>query len=227
MTDSISISPQAAIFDMDGLLLDTEPLWRKSMLKIANTYQIPIAPEYFKLTTGLRIYEVTEFWQNRFPWKGNSTSVEVAEAILDEIIKETKKQKRIMPGAVECLRFFRAKGLKIGLATSSPMRMVQELIPAFGLAELFDVLTSADTAKVGKPHPEVFLQCAHSLETPSWQCAVFEDSINGMIAAKAARMKVIIVPEPEQFNDPRFGLADIKLKSLVDFNEKVWKKLSD
>jgi sugar-phosphatase len=226
MTDHIPIEPKAAIFDMDGLLLDTEPLWEKSMLKIAEAYQIPIDPAYFKVTTGLRIYEVTALWKNQFPWEGDSTSVDIAEAILDEIIAAAKKQRSMMPGAVSCIQFLRRKGLKIGLATSSPMRMVQELIPAFGLPDLLDVLTSADTAKVGKPHPEVFLQCADSLKTPSWQCIAFEDSVNGMIAAKAARMKTIIVPDPSRFDDPKFGIADMKLKSLTDFNDEVWNKLS-
>jgi sugar-phosphatase len=106
------------------------------------------------------------------------------------------------------------------------MRMVQSLIPYFGLAGDFDVLTTADNAVWGKPHPEVFLQCARSLSVSPWNCVVLEDSVNGMIAAKAACMKVVVVPEKEQFDDRRFGLADVRLKSLEGFNEKVWASLS-
>lgn len=219
--------PNAAIFDMDGLLLDTEPLWGSSMLKIANAYQIPVKPEFIKVTTGLRIYEVTALWESKFPWEDKASSEQVAEAILDDIIAAAKKSPRIMPGVEHSLQLLQTMGIRIGLATSSPMRMVKELIPAFGLAKYFDVLTSADTAKVGKPHPEVFLQCADSLGCLPRQCVVFEDSINGMIAAKAAGMKAVIVPEAEQYDNPKFALADGKLKSLQDFDKTLWHKLTD
>jgi sugar-phosphatase len=215
----------AAIFDMEGLLLDTEPLWGRSMLKIAQHYQVPIGPEHFKYTTGLRIYEVTEYWANRFPWPGNVSSKQIAEDILDDIIALSKTKGGIMPGAISCLEWLRSKNIKTGLATSSPMRMIRELIPHFRLEAYFDIMLSADTALAGKPHPEVYLQCAHALNIPSWECVALEDSINGMISAKAARMKVIVVPEAARYDDPRFGLADLKLHSLEAFNEAAWQML--
>ena len=214
-----------AIFDMDGLLLDTEPLWGKSMLKVAEHYQIPISPAHFKYTTGLRITEVTEYWLKEFPWPGNQTSVDVADEILDDIIELSKKEARVMDGVIETLDFLKSQKIKIGLATSSPMRMINELIPYFHLTDYFDVLVSADQAIAGKPHPDVYLQCAKALQTESWNCVAFEDSINGMIAAKSARMKVVVVPEAPKYNDVRFGLADVKLHSMKEFNETVWRNL--
>ena len=211
---------------MDGLLLDTEPLWGKSMLKIAQHYQIPIQPEHFKYTTGLRIYEVTEYWARRFPWPGDALPQQVAEDILDDIIALSKEEGRIMPGAESCLLWMRDNNIKTGLATSSPMRMIHALIPHFGLDHYFDVQLSADTALAGKPHPEVYLQCAHSLNIAPWECVALEDSVNGMIAAKAARMKVIVVPESHRYDDVRFGLADIKLPSLEAFNAATWNILT-
>lgn len=217
----------AAIFDMDGLLLDTEPLWGKSMLKIAQHYQVPIRPEHFKYTTGLRIYEVTEYWAKQFPWPGNAAPEQIAEDILDDIIARSKAEGGIMPGAASCLQWLQKKKIKIGLATSSPMRMIQELIPYFHLDHYFEMMLSADTALVGKPHPEVYLQCAHALNIPAWECVALEDSVNGMVSAKAARMKVIVVPEAARYEDPRFGLADLKLHSLEEFNEDVWAQLAN
>ena len=105
------------------------------------------------------------------------------------------------------------------------MRMINELIPYFHLTDYFDVLVSADQAIAGKPHPDVYLQCAKALQTESWNCVAFEDSVNGMIAAKSARMKVVVVPEVPKYNDVRFGLADVKLHSLKEFNETVWRNL--
>ncbi|WP_118972599.1 hexitol phosphatase HxpB [Taibaiella koreensis] len=215
----------AAIFDMDGLLLDTEPLWGVSMLKIARHYQVPVGTDFFKYTTGLRIYEVTEFWKEKFGWPGTVTAKQLAEDILDDIIALSKAEGGVMPGAEACLQWLQANKTKTGLATSSPTRMLNELIGHFGLTGYFAAMTSADTALFGKPHPEVYLQCAHALTESPWNCIALEDSVNGMISAKAARMKVIVVPEPARYEDARFGLADVKLPSLEAFNAQVWQSL--
>ncbi|HET8573248.1 MAG TPA: hexitol phosphatase HxpB [Edaphocola sp.] len=227
MNEQVPMTLTAAIFDMDGLLLDTEPLWSSSMLKVSQAFGINIEPHHFKHTRGLRIFEVTKFWAEHFPWPASLDSTIVADAILDDIIALAKEKSRLMPGVQDCLRFLRQKKVKIGLATSSPMRMVQALIPYFGLADDFDVLTTSDNAVWGKPHPEVFLQCAQSLSVSPWGCVVLEDSVNGMVAAKAACMKVVVVPEKEQSGDARFGLADVRLESLEEFDETIWTLLSE
>jgi mannitol-1-/sugar-/sorbitol-6-/2-deoxyglucose-6-phosphatase len=204
------------IFDMDGLLLDTEPLWGESMWRVAAKHQIPISKDRFKETTGLRIYEVTDHWQRHYPWEGK-TAREVADEILDDIILSAKERGRVLDGVVHTLQLLKGKGYKIGLASSSPMRMIDPLVTHFDLMHYFDVVTSADVVEMGKPHPAVFLYCAMSLGADPTQCCVLEDSVNGMIAGKAARMKVIVVPDALHFDDPRFSLADVKLRSMEDF----------
>lgn len=204
------------LFDMDGLLLDTEPLWGVSMLKVANKHKIPITRERFKETTGLRIYEVTEHWEANYPWKGKS-SKEVADEILDEIIATSKSNGSVLSGVEKTLQLLKKHHYKIGLASSSPKHMIDALVDHFDLTKYFDVITSADVVELGKPHPAVFLHCAASLGSKPMECLVLEDSVNGMIAGKAARMKVIVVPDELHFEDPRFALADRKLKSLDDF----------
>ncbi len=216
----------AAIFDMDGLLLDTEPLWGVSMLKVAEQYQVPVGLDFFKYTTGLRIYEVTEFWKERFPWPGSASAQQLADDILDDIIALSKAEGDVMPGVMQSLEWLRSAGIRIGLATSSPTRMLDALIDHFNLRSYFDVLTSADTALFGKPHPEVYMQCAHALNEATWNCVALEDSVNGMISAKAARMKVIAVPEEARYHDPKFGLADAKLHSLEEFNATLWREVA-
>lgn len=203
------------IFDMDGLLLDTEPLWGKSMLQVAAKHKIPITRERFKETTGLRIYEVTDHWATHYPWAGKS-SHEVAEEILDDIIASSKSHASILRGVEQTLDMLRQNGYKIGLASSSPKRMIHELTDHFGLTERFDVITSADVVELGKPHPAVFLHCAAELGSKPTRCLVLEDSVNGMIAGKAARMRVIVIPDELHFDDPRFTIADAKLRSMED-----------
>lgn len=198
---------------MDGLLLDTEPLWGTSMLKVAGKHKIPITKERFKDTTGLRIYEVTDHWAIHFPWEGKS-SKEVANEILEEIIAASKEHARVLTGVEDTLKMLRANNFKVGLASSSPKHMIDQLVDHFKLTHYFHEITSADAVELGKPHPAVFLHCAQLLGSKHNECVVLEDSVNGMIAAKAARMKCIVIPDDLHFDDPRFALADAKLKSM-------------
>jgi len=212
------------LFDMDGLLLDTEPLWGECMLRIAEKHLIPIKASQFKETTGLRIYEVTEYWSVKYPWQGCEHTV-VADEILEDIIATSKVKGRVLNGVVQTLELLKVQGYKIGLASSSPAHMIHELVAHFELTSYFDAISSADAVALGKPHPAVFLHCAENLASHPRECVVLEDSVNGMIAAKAARMKVIVVPDAAHFQDPRFALADLKLESLEQFRLEMLEEL--
>lgn len=201
------------LFDMDGLLLDTEPLWGQSMMQVAERNKINITRGKFKDTTGLRIYEVCDHWAIQYPWVGKS-SHEVAEEILDDIISLSKEKGSVMAGVHNLLDLLSAEGYKIGLASSSPLRMIEALTAHFGIRDRFHEIVSADAVALGKPHPAVFLHCASLLGALPHQCLVLEDSVNGVIAGKAARMKVMAVPDAMHFDDPRFTIADQKLASL-------------
>lgn len=213
------------LYDMDGLLLDTEPLWGESMLRIAQKHGISITWDKFKETTGLRIYEVTEYWAIKYPWEG-AGHADVAEEILDDIIEASKKSGRVLPGVKQSLEMFRKNGFKIGLASSSPARMINALVEHFGIKEHFDEITSADVVALGKPHPAVFMHCAEALGSRPIECVVLEDSVNGCISGKAARMKVIAIPDELHFDDPRFMIADAKLRSLEDLDMDVVGKIN-
>lgn len=208
----------AAIFDMDGLLLDTEPLWGESMLAVAEKHQVNIRSDFFKYTTGLRINEVTAFWKYKFGWKSSISSDEMASEIVTDIIERSIAKSRVMPGVTTLLESLKANGVPLGVATSSPGHMMRTLITHFGIAHYFDYMVSADTVAYGKPHPDVYLKCAELLKVDAFNCVAFEDSVNGMVAAKAARMKVVAVPEDYNYDKPAFGLADLKIPSLKLFS---------
>ena len=205
------------LFDMDGLLLDTEPLWGESMMRVAQKHKIPITKQRFKETTGLRIYEVTDHWAIHYPWAGKS-SKEVADEILDDIIASSKTRGTVLKGVENALKLLQKHHYKIGLASSSPGHMIHALVDHFDLTKYFNEITSADAVELGKPHPAVFLHCAVALGSKPNECVVLEDSVNGMIAGKAARRQVIVVPDELHFDDPRFSLADRKLKSMENFS---------
>ncbi len=201
------------LFDMDGLLLDTERLWGVSMWAVAGKHGIRIPPERFAETTGLRIHQVTEHWARHYPWAGADADA-VAEEVLDDIIDRAKTHGGVMPGAEALLSDLEKAGFRIGLASSSPVRMIEALLRHFGLRDCFRAVTSAEGLQWGKPHPAVFLACAESLGAKPHECLVLEDSVNGCIAGKAALMKVVAVVEERNWNDPRFAIADLKLRSL-------------
>ncbi len=120
----------------------------------------------------------------------------------------------LLPGAREAVAMCKAQGLKIGLASASPLRMLEKVLAMFELRDQFDALASAEMLPYSKPHPQVYLNCAASLGVSPMNCVALEDSVNGMIASKAARMRSVVVPEAENSHDPRFVLADVKLATL-------------
>ncbi|WP_224557720.1 hexitol phosphatase HxpB [Pectobacterium versatile] len=205
---------RAAIFDMDGLLIDSEPLWDKAELEVIASLGVDISlRESMKDTLGLRIDMVVELWYQRSPWATPARD-EVVRRIIDRAIELVAEQRPLLPGVEHALQLCREQNLKIGLASASPLRMQQQVLRMFNLEHYFDVLMSAETLPYSKPHPEVYLNAANRLGVPPTQCVTLEDSVNGMIATKAARMRSIVIPQAEFRDDARWVLADDKLDSL-------------
>ena len=105
------------------------------------------------------------------------------------------------------------------MATSSPPALIDLVVRLAGIKNYLQATSSAEDLPFGKPHPQVYLNCASMLNSAPVDCICFEDSYNGMIAAKAARMKCVIVPEPLLSKDRRWGAADLTLSSLQNFGE--------
>ena len=122
--------------------------------------------------------------------------------------------------------FFKEKKVPVALASSSPLRLIEKLMRHYGIYDQFDLVRSAEFEPYGKPHPAVFITTASKLHINPLRCLVFEDSFNGVLAAKAARMKCVAVPEMRVYNQPRFAIADLKLPSLLEFDAACWEKLN-
>ena len=147
--------------------------------------------------------------------------------IMSAVSQQVLSHGKIMEGVPAILDFFKERGLKIGLASSSPTRFIQLVLDHFGLAGYFDAIASAEREPYGKPHPAVYLSCAGQLKSVPLHCMAFEDSINGMIAAKAARMKVVAVPEVHNLQNPKYVLADLKLNKLAEFTAMYLEHLNN
>ena len=216
---------EAVIFDMDGLLIDSEPLWRMAEKKVFATVDIHLNDEDFDHFMGFKINEVADYWYGKYPWS-KKTKVELENEILDELETLIKEQGTVMKGVITLLDFFKNKNISMAIASSSPNRIIQMVVNKLNIRNYFKIIHSAEMEQYGKPHPAVYIHTAKQLNVIEPCCLVFEDSFNGLISAKAARMKTISVPDAKQFDQTRFDIADIKLASLTDFTETHWLQLN-
>ena len=217
---------RAVIFDMDGLLVDSEPFWAQAELEVFPQYGIDLTLEDCQKMQGVSIREVVRYWYEKRPWQGASVE-QVARQITQRVIELILERGRLMPGVVEVLEFFRKKQIPMAVASSSEPHLIKLVLERFDIEKYFEFYHSARAEKHGKPYPDVFLTTAKRLQVQPQQCLVFEDSYNGVLAARRAGMKVVAVPYPQNFDDPRFDIADLKLRSLKDWNEDLWQKLNN
>lgn len=206
---------KAIIYDMDGVIIDSEPLWRKVMIESFNHIGIPFTEADCRITTGMRFKEVIEYWFKR----NQFTKITVNEfdiIVINRLCELIKQEGKAMAGLIESLQFFTNKGFKLGIATSSNEQLLNTVVDCLGIRNYFDALCSAQHLPYGKPHPQVFLNCAQELQILPNHCLVIEDSINGVIAGKAAQMRVVAIPEYENKNNPKFSIADYQVNSLLN-----------
>lgn len=206
------------IFDIDGLLIDSEPLWNAAAEEVLRDYGVNLTEEQYKTTTGLRTKEFVQWWFGYYQI-GESEHTRAEKKIVQSVLKKIENQAQIMPGLAYIFDFFHKKNFKIGLATSSPQELIDLVIKMTGIGEYLHATSSAEDLPFGKPHPQVYLNCAEKMNAVPSACICFEDSFNGLIAAKAARMKCVVVPHYSQLKDERWGAADLKLSSLQNFGE--------
>ncbi|MBP6732504.1 MAG: hexitol phosphatase HxpB [Chitinophagales bacterium] len=208
----------AVIYDMDGLMIDSEPFWRQAEMKVFATVGLNLTEQDCIETTGFRFDEVVEHWWHRQPWQGK-TKAQIHDEVLDEMENAITHHAHGMTGLLQSLDFFKAKGVKMAVASSSAMRLIKATVKKLKIESYFDILVSAEHETYGKPHPAVFLRTAEMLKVRPERCLVLEDSFNGLLAAKAAKMKCILVPDPSNFSNEKFVIADWKLNSLEEIKK--------
>ena len=215
---------RASIFDMDGLLIDSEHLWLEVEVEILGALGVPLEAASSRQTKGMFVNEVIEFWYERYPWRGPAPD-EVAVRVVDRVCEVVKARGTLMPGVDRAIDLCREHGLALGLASSSQYKMIHLVLDHFGLAGTFSVVHSAEDEQYGKPNPAVYLSCAAKLGVAPQQCLAWEDAPAGVLAAKAARMACVAVPEPAERHNGAFAIADAVLDSLESVDEALWDRL--
>jgi sugar-phosphatase len=204
----------AVIFDMDGVLIDSEPLWKIAMEFVFGQYGSTLTHQDFQKTVGLRIDEVIAFWNAHENW-GLQDLQKVETQIIDKLISLIEQNPQPLLGVIDMLNFLQAQDKKIGLATSSSQKLIDTVLNSLQIGPYFDFTYSAEFETYGKPHPGVYIKVATELGVQVQKCLVIEDSFNGVLAGLAAKMKVCCIPEKTHYPNPRLAVADFEFTDLA------------
>ncbi len=215
---------KAVIFDMDGLLIDSEPLWFRAHKKVFGELGVPFTAEDHRGMMGRRTPEVVAEVYREKPWKG-LTQRQVSDMIEDEAAWLIKSEGTLKPGVRHTLSVCSKAGVPLAIASSSPHKIIDAVVDTLEIRGHFSHIYSARSEPYGKPHPGVFIRVAEHFKVEPHECLVFEDSPAGILAAKAAGMICVAVPEAATKNHSFTQTADVVLDSLEEFDEQLLKRL--
>lgn len=183
---------EACVFDLDGVLVDSEPVWeevrRAFVAEHGGAWQPDTQSRLMGMSTGEWAAYLRELGVRMEP-------DEIARGVVEEMAARYRDGVPLMPGAVEAVRRLSAS-LTLGLASSSPRRLIDVVLDAAGLAEYFAATVSTEEVPRGKPAPDGYVEAARRIEVEPGACVAVEDSSNGLRSAYAAGMRVIAIPHP-------------------------------
>jgi HAD superfamily hydrolase (TIGR01509 family) len=215
---------EAVVFDLDGVLIDSEPVWEEVRRGLVAERGGHWAPDAQRRLMGMSTPE----WA-RYLSEDLGTGLppdEVAALVIDRMAARYREHLPLMPGAVEAVRRLAGRW-PLGLASSAPAALIGTVLEAAGLRSYFRVTMSTEQVPHGKPAPDIYLAVAGQLGVPPPRCAAVEDSSNGLRSAAAAGMRVIAIPHPRYPPDPdALAAASLVLPSLAELTPDAVSALS-
>lgn len=205
---------KAILFDMDGTLFDTERLYYRCWKKVAeeNGYEIP--DELLNKMRGASLKEGSRHFNEYYNYERDYFE-ERAKRQLYVIEEIDKNGVPFMKGLTELFDFLKERGIKIALATSTVKEMAMKYVEISGLGNYFDAIVTGDMIEHGKPEPDIFLLAAEKLGEDIKECAVAEDSLNGIIAGRRSGARVFFIPDLSPVTDEeKAEYVDKEFKSL-------------
>jgi HAD superfamily hydrolase (TIGR01509 family) len=213
------VAIDAVAFDLDGVLIDSEPAWTavRRDLVLAHGGRWPDGAD--RRMMGMATLEWARYLHDDL---GVALPVpEIADRVVAEMAARYAEVPPLLPGAVEAVGRV-ARRWQLGLASSSPPRLIERTLAAAGLRDLFSVTLSTEEVGAGKPAPDVYLEVARRLGIPPERWAAVEDSTNGLRAARAAGMRVVAVPTRSYPpDDAELARADAVIASLDELTDRV------
>jgi sugar-phosphatase len=213
---------------MDGVLIDTEPVWRAAQSAVFARFGVALSERDLLDSTGQPIEELIPVWRRRAsapdPAGTELTDAEIADLIIDRVIAHVTAEGRPMPGVTAAIALFERCGLRLAIASSSPLRLIDAVCDRLGLTRITVRCSAMDEAR-GKPAPDVYLTAARRLGVAAANCLALEDSPAGVASARSAGMRCVAVPDPLLAADPRYREADLVLGSLTGLDEAALRRL--
>lgn len=207
---------QAVIFDMDGLLIDSEPFWKQAEKRVFTSIGVNITDDLSVKTMGMTTRGATKFWLNHAGISLSPQEMEKVENdVIDEVISLTASSGKAMPGVQELLLLLKQQNLNIALATNAPSRIVPVVLKRLAIEEFFHSYVADEDVEQGKPHPAIYQLALERINAKACHTIAFEDSVTGMTAAMSAGIRTIVVPSKANFHLSKYEVATLKLESLV------------
>ena len=215
--------PAAVIFDMDGVLADTEPLHGKCFVRAFAGFGIETTPEEYRQAVTIGGSTVRDYFLSL---GGDPSDWDRVKGIKDAFMEEAVEHgEALMPGVVPLLDLLRSAGIPVGLATSARRRSLDIIIDRLGLRPYFDVTVTKDEAQAEKPDPEIYLTAAQRLGVDPAGCVAIEDSPRGVLAAVRAGMKCVAVPT-RSTADGDFSAATLVVRSLEEVDLDTLRRIT-
>jgi HAD superfamily hydrolase (TIGR01509 family) len=202
---------QAIVFDMDGVLIDSEPIWNEVRAEFAAAHGRPWTEALQRSVMGLSTQEWGEVMRDGLGIPGPAE--QVSDEVGRRMIARYRRHLPLLPGALQAVRLA-ASAYPVALASGSMSMLIDHVLDATGLRPLIGVVVYGDTVARGKPAPDIYLEAARRLRVAPAACVGIEDSANGLRSLRAAGMKSVAVPSPGY---PLAEVAaDLRLSSLEE-----------
>ncbi len=181
-----------AIFDMDGLLFDTEKIYQKYWLEVAGEFGGERNPEFGRACCGTSGERTLAVIKHYYP---NADAKAFLSRVMECVAADMEKELSVMPGVREILDFFQKRVIPMAVASSTRTSLVKRNLTHAGLIDYFRAVIGGDQITKGKPAPDIFLLAAEKINLPAEDCYVFEDGFNGIRAAAAAGCTAVMIPD--------------------------------
>jgi HAD superfamily hydrolase (TIGR01509 family) len=213
----------AVVFDLDGVLIDSEPVWEQVRREYVAEHGGRWRPDSQQHLMGMSTPEWSSYLATELGV--DAPPSRIAHEVVEEVGRRYETDLPLMPGAVEAVQRL-ASRWPLGLASSAARPLIDRVLAATGMTSLFKVTVSTEEVRRGKPAPDVYLTVAERLAVAPAQTVAVEDSSNGLRSASAAGMVVVAVPHPRYPPAPdALARADLVLRSLDDLRPEVLEKL--
>ena len=227
MTAAVGRPVGAVIFDLDGLLIDSEPLWHRAEIQSFAEVGVELGSRDCLRTIGMRCDAVVQLWLRERGWNvGKHPPDEVERRIVERVIDLVRAEGRSRPGVSELLAMLGQREVPLAVASSSPMSVISATLETLGIESQFIAVHSAELEERGKPDPAVYLSAAAALGVDPADCLALEDSLPGLRAALKAGMRCLMVPDRSCLAAPELAEATAVLDTLEHFDEHLWTLLT-